>query len=274
MIERKFVAQKFKEFHIKQYIKSQLNKVGLSDVKVQRTSLGEKIIISANRPGLVVGRGGGVIQKLTRDMKDVFKLENPQIEIEEIKDVNFDADVIAEYIVTQLERFGSQRFKGIGHKVMTRVMDAGALGIEILISGKVPSSRAKSWRFAMGYMKKCGDVAITGVNSSITYANLKTGIIGIQVKIMPPTTILPDDIKILDKSLMVQEVKTEQPKKEENKVVTKKRTTKKEGTNNTEEKKPREKKATTRKTSPKKATNKTEEEKSSKPKENIVEDER
>ncbi len=194
MIERKFVAQNFKEFQIKEYIKKELSRVGLSNVKLQRTSLGEKIIISASRPGLVVGRGGATIQRLTRELRAKFKLENPQIEIEEITDISMDSGVIAEMIVNQLERFGTQRFKGIGHKTLESVMRGGALGVEILISGKIPSSRAKTWRFVDGYMKKCGDLAITGVSTAKEFAKLKTGIVGVQVRIMPGTTVLPDQI--------------------------------------------------------------------------------
>lgn len=194
MIERKIVSQNFKEFQIKKYIKDTLNKVGLSGVKLQRTSMGEKVIIKASRPGLVVGRGGSTIQKLTKDLKVKFKLENPQIEIEEIKDFNLDATVVAESIVSQLERFGTQRFKGVGYKAVSQVMGAGALGVEILISGKIPSSRSKTWRFTEGYMKKCGDIAISGVDTAKEFAELKTGVIGIQVRIMPATTVLPDKI--------------------------------------------------------------------------------
>lgn len=194
MIERKFITQNFKEFSIKDYVKKSLSRVGLSDVKLQRTSLGERLIVFASRPGLVVGRGGSTIQKLTKDLREKFELENPQIEIEEIKDFGLDATVVAEAIVSQLERFGTQRFKGIGHKMLESVMKAGALGVEILISGKIPSSRAKTWRFAEGYMKKCGDIAITGVDTAKEYANLKTGIVGVQVRIMPGSTKLPDQI--------------------------------------------------------------------------------
>ncbi len=194
MIERKFLAQNFKEFQIKEYIKKELSRVGLSNVKLQRTSLGEKIIIAASRPGLVVGRGGATIQRLTRDLRSIFKLENPQIEIEEISDFGLDAGVVAETIVNQLERFGTQRFKGIGHKTLEAIMRSGALGVEILISGKIPSSRSKTWRFADGYMKKCGDIAITGVNTAKEFAKLKTGVVGVQVRIMPGTTKLPDQI--------------------------------------------------------------------------------
>jgi small subunit ribosomal protein S3 len=194
MIERKFVSQTLRELEIKSFIKRDLSKVGLSSVSLQRTSLGERVIIRASRPGLIVGRGGATIQKLTRDLKEQFNLENPQIEIEEIKEFTLDSAVVAESIVSQLERFGSQRFKGIGHKTVESVMRAGALGVEILISGKIPSSRAKSWRFADGYMKKCGDLAVSGVDTFIDKAVLKTGVVGIQVRILPSTVVLPDKI--------------------------------------------------------------------------------
>lgn len=195
MIERKFVAQNFKEFQIKEFVKKSLSRVGLSDVKLKRTSLGERVIVSASRPGLVVGRGGSNIQGLTKELKNRFDLENPQIEIEEIKDFNSNAAVIAEMIVNQLERFGTRRFKGIGHKSIDAIMRAGALGVEILISGKIPSSRSKTWRFADGYMKKCGDLAITGVDTAVETANLKTGAVGVQVRIIPGNIRLPDQVE-------------------------------------------------------------------------------
>jgi small subunit ribosomal protein S3 len=247
MIERKFVAANIKEHRVKEYVAKSLSRVGLSDVKLQRTPLGEKIIISASRPGLVVGRAGANITKLTEDLKKKFKLENPQIEIEEITEAGLDASIIAESIANTLERFGSARFKGVGHKSMTQVMNAGALGVEILISGKVPSTRAKTWRFYQGYLKKCGDIAITGINKAEAVAKLKTGIVGVKVRIMPPTTKLPDSIELKEeKETIVEEVKEpakEEKKKEEKKTIpkkpvrkaapkhtTKKRTTKKKTT--------------------------------------------
>lgn len=198
MIERKFVAQNKKEFQIKEYIAATVGKAGLSNVKLQRTPLGEKILISASRPGLIVGRAGSNITRLTHELKAKFDLENPQIEIEEVHDPNLDPSIIAESIVGSLERFGPARFKGIGHKAMSEVMAAGAFGVEIAISGKIPSSRAKSWRFYQGYLKKCGDIVESGISKAYATANLKTGVIGVQVRIMPPTTVLPDKITILD----------------------------------------------------------------------------
>ncbi len=207
MIERKFVAQKIKEFQIQEYITQNLENVGHSHTKMVKTPLGEKIIIYASRPGLIVGRKGQNIKQLTRTLKKRFDLENPQIEISEVENPNLDAHIVAEKIVDALERFGSEKFKAICHKIMTDVMKAGALGIEIVVSGKVPSARAKSWRFYSGYLKKCGDIA-SDVRKADVQAQLKTGVIGVKIKIMPPDIKLPDNIKLVEqKETKVEEVK-------------------------------------------------------------------
>ncbi len=194
MIERKFVAENLKEFQIEEYMRSILGKAGISYIKLQRTPLGEKILVCASRPGIIVGKSGSNIAKLTKDLKERFHLDNPQIELLEAENPMTDANIVAESIANSLERFGTARFKGIGHKAMSDIMNAGARGVEILISGKVPSSRAKTWRFYMGYLKKSGDVAVSGVHAAYAQAKLKTGIVGVQVRIMPSTTALPDDV--------------------------------------------------------------------------------
>lgn len=247
MIERKIVAQKKKEFEIEEFISKNMKNIGHSHTKVQRNPLGEKIVVSALRPGLVVGQKGQNIKKLTMDLKKKFDLSNPQIEISEVEEVNLDANIVADRISSALEKFGSVRFKAIGHKIMGDVMNAGALGVEIIISGKIPSSRAKSWRFYQGYLKKCGDISLSGVNKAYAGAKLKTGIVGIKVSIMPPTIKLPDKIELLkEKEEVLEEIEEgkDEKKKEEGKEQEKeekgeeKRAEKGEG----EEKKDKEKK--------------------------------
>jgi len=205
MIERKFIAQKIKEFQIQEYIGQNLKNVGHSHTKMIKTPLGEKIIIYASRPGLIVGRKGQNIKELTKTLKKRFGLENPQIEISEVQDINLDANIVAERITDSLERFGAQKFKAIGHKVMGDIMGSGALGVEIIVSGKIPSSRAKSWRFYSGYLKKCGDIALVGVRKAHSQAKLKTGTVGIRVSIMPSGTRLPDKVEFIEEK--IEEVK-------------------------------------------------------------------
>ncbi len=204
MIERKFVAENLKEYQIQEFISESLKNVGHSHTKLIRTPMGEKIVIYASRPGLVVGRKGENIKKLTNALKKKYSLENPQIEIAEVEQPGLDAQIVAERIASTLERFGIQKFKAIGHKTMQDVMAAGALGIEIKMSGKIPSARAKTWRFYSGYLKKCGNVALVGVRRAKTFARLKPGVVGIQVAIMPPDINLPDDITIEEKNEVIQ----------------------------------------------------------------------
>lgn len=235
MIEKKFVAEKFNEYQIQEYVSSILKNVGHSATKLIKTPLGEKIVIYASRPGLVVGRKGENIKKLTNTLKKKFHLENPQIEISEVENPLLDANIVAERIASTIERFGIQKFKAIGHKTMQDVINAGGLGIEIRLSGKIPSSRAKSWRFYTGYLKKCGELAIEGVKRAHASAQLKSGTIGIKVRIMPPDLKLPDDIelskealnesheekKIEEKIDKSQEAKEEKPKRGRKKKETK-----------------------------------------------------
>ncbi len=197
MIERKFVAENLKEYQIEEYLRGVIGKAGLSYIKLQRTPLGEKIIICSSRPGIIVGKSGSNIARLTKELKEKFGLENPQLELVEADNAFSDANIVAESIANSLERFGTARFKGIGHKAITDVMASGARGVEILISGRIPSSRAKTWRFYLGNLKKSGDIAVSGVNKAYSTAKLKTGVVGVQVRIMPATTRLPDDMEYI-----------------------------------------------------------------------------
>ncbi|MBI3036234.1 30S ribosomal protein S3 [Candidatus Woesearchaeota archaeon] len=198
MIEREFVEQKKKEFQIQEFVSETLKNAGHSHTKLQRTPLGEKVVIYTSRPGLIVGRKGQTISKLTEVLKRKFGLENPQVEIAEVPNPLLDSRIVAERIASELERFGANRFKGIMHKAAEDVVAGGAVGVEIRLSGKLPGARAKSWRVAVGYLRKCGDAAMTFVDKKIISAQLKPGIIGIQVRIMPPGLVMPDEIRLAD----------------------------------------------------------------------------
>ncbi len=195
MEERNIIEFKKKEFEIKEYIKSILEKGKISKVRIEYTPIGEKIIISTHKPGLVIGRRGERIEELTRTLKTKFKFENPVIEIEEIKKPEFDAQIIADEIALALEKIGALKFKVISYKTLQKIMNAGALGVEIVLSGKLPGARAKTWRFAQGFLKKVGDSAKV-VERAKSIAQTKPGVIGVKVSILPPNAILSDKINV------------------------------------------------------------------------------
>jgi small subunit ribosomal protein S3 len=195
MEERATVKFKKDEFAIKEHIKSILGKGKISKVRIEYTPIGEKVIVSTNKPGLVIGRRGEKIDELTNILKTKFKLENPRIEIDEIKQPEFDAQIVADEIALGLERLGPLKFKVIAYRSLQRIMDAGALGAEIVLGGKLPSSRAKSWRFAQGYLKKIGDSAKV-VDRAKAVAQTRPGTVGVKVSILSPYAILKDKVVI------------------------------------------------------------------------------
>ena len=249
MIERKLVQEKIKEFQIREYIQKKMAGAEISSIFVKKTPLGDKITIASSKPGMIVGKKGANIFDLTTDLKQKFSLENPQIEINEVGNPFLDANIVADMIVRDFENFGSMRFKQIGNRTVDNIMRAGALGVEIKLSGKIPSARAKAWRFYSGYLKKSGEAAAVGIRSSIKGANLKAGTIGVQVMIMPPELELPDRIFLKeDLPAQAQQQKPGQAQKEEKKEekkaeqVQKEEKTEEKKAEQAEEKKPEEKK--------------------------------
>ena len=195
MEERNIIKFKKEEFAVREYVRNSLGKGKVSRVKIEYTPVGEKIIISTNRPGLIIGRGGEKIDELTRVLKGRFNLENPHIEIDEIRNPEFDAQIVADEIALSIERLGPIKFKVIAYKALQRIMGAGALGAEIRLSGKLPGARAKTWRFAQGYLKKTGDSAKV-VDKSQATSQTRPGTVGVKVSILAPDAILTDKINI------------------------------------------------------------------------------
>ena len=214
MIEKKVLNKKVREFQIKEYIAEKLNKPGYSHTEMQITPLGERIIVYTSKPGLIVGRKGENIHALTDVLKKDFGLENPQIEVSEISNPDLNPHSVAKHIAHTFERFGPSRFKFMGHKLLQVILNAGATGAEIIISGRgVPGSRSKSWRFKKGHLKKSGDVAESLIKKGFAVANLKSGSVGIKVSILTPDIRLPDEI-IFIKEETKEDVKAEKIKEE------------------------------------------------------------
>lgn len=195
MEEKKTIRFKKDEFEIKEFIKKSLGKGKVSKVKISYTPVGEKITVSTHKPGLIIGRKGEKISELTQFLKTKFKLENPHIEIDEIQTPEFDAQIMADEIALGLERLGPIKFKVLAYKALQKIMNAGAWGVEIRLNGKLPSSRAKQWRFAQGYLKKTGHAAKV-VDRAQSRAETKPGTVGVKVSILSPGAKLVDRINV------------------------------------------------------------------------------
>ncbi len=191
MIERKFVDYGKTKVMLDRYLKDRLSRAGYAGVDIQKTPLVTRIIIKVERPGLVIGRKGRSIKELTDDIEEKFGLQNVQIKVEEISVPELDAVVMANRIARSLEK--GLHFRKVMNWAADRIMKAGALGCEIVISGKLvgKGGMARRERVAVGYLKKAGEPA-KQVRVAHAQALKKAGIIGVTVRIAPPDMELPE----------------------------------------------------------------------------------
>ncbi len=205
MIEKKIIALKKDELSIREFIKESLGKGKVSGIKIERTPIGERIIVVTSRPGGIIGKRGENIQILTENLKEKFKFQNPKVEISEVLKPEFDAQTVADQIAMSIERFGTNSFKIIAYKALERAKNSGALGCEIVLSGKLPGEKARSWRFSFGYLKKTGESAEL-VSRAKAFALTKPGITGVKVAILSPDVFIPDKITINTENVLAESV--------------------------------------------------------------------
>lgn len=205
-VVKHFITESIKRTEIDEFLQKKLDRAGYGGVTISKTPLGTHIVIYAMRPGLVIGRGGETIRELAGVLEEKFKVPNPQISVSEIEIPELNAYVVASRVASALQR--GVHFRRAGFWSLNQVMEAGALGAEIVISGKLRTERARFEKFRAGYLVKCGDPSLKYMQKAVAHVQLKPGIFGIRVRIMPPDTVFPDKIRIID-SLPPEEEKPE-----------------------------------------------------------------
>jgi small subunit ribosomal protein S3 len=191
-----FVSESLKRTEIDEFLQKRIDRAGYGGVAISKTPLGTHIVIYAMRPGLVIGRGGETIRELASLLEGEFKVPNPQISVSEIEIPELNAYVVASKVASALQR--GVHFRRAGFWALNQVMEAGALGVEIIISGKLRTERARFEKFRSGYLPKCGEPSLRYLRKAEVHVQLKPGIFGIRVRIMPPDAKFPDRIQIAE----------------------------------------------------------------------------
>ncbi len=195
-IVRHFVSESLKKAEINEFLRNEFEKAGYGGVDIAKTPLGTHIVVYAMRPGIIIGRGGETIKGLATVLEQQFKLPNPQISVAEIEVPELNAYVIASRVTSALKR--GVHFRRSGFWALQQVMEAGALGAEIIISGKLRTERARFEKFRDGYLPKSGDPALKYLRKAELHVQLKPGIFGVKVRIMPPEAMFPDKVEITE----------------------------------------------------------------------------
>jgi small subunit ribosomal protein S3 len=202
-----FIDESVKKAEIDEFLRKEFEKAGYGGVSITKTPLGTHIVIHTMRPGLVIGRGGETIRELAKVLEEKFQLSNPQISVAEIEIPELNAYVVASRITSALKR--GVHYRRAGFWALNQVMEAGALGAEIIISGKLRTDRARYEKFRAGYIPKSGDPPMKYTRKAELQVQLKPGILGVKVRIMPPEAKFPDQVHIVEESAEEEEEEAE-----------------------------------------------------------------
>jgi len=205
-VVKHFIGESVKKAEIDEFLRNEFEKAGYGGVGITKTPLGTHIVIYAMRPGLVIGRGGETIRELAKVLEEKFQLSNPQISVAEIEIPELNAYVVASRVTSALKR--GVHFRRAGFWALNQVMEAGALGAEIIISGKLRTDRARYEKFRAGYIPKSGDPPMKYTRKAELQVQLKPGILGVKVRIMPPEAKFPDQVQIVEESAEEEEAET------------------------------------------------------------------
>ncbi|MBX0294880.1 30S ribosomal protein S3 [Haloarcula nitratireducens] len=194
--EQQFIEDGLQRTQIDEFFADELGRAGYGGMDVAKTPMGTQIVLKAEKPGMVIGKGGKNIRKITTELEDRFDLDDPQIDVQEVDEPDLNARIVADRLGNALER--GWYFRKAGHTTIDRIMEAGAKGAEIVLSGKVTGARSRVEKFNRGYIKHNGEPAEDIVDSGVGVAVMKLGTIGVRVKIIPPNAELPDDFEIYE----------------------------------------------------------------------------
>lgn len=189
-----FIAGFVKKVEIDEFLEQKLERAGYGGADITKTPLGTRVTIYAMKPGIVIGRGGESIKDLAKILEEKFGLTNPQIAVAEIEFPEFNPHIMATRITSALQR--GIHFRRAGYWALTRIMSAGALGVEITIRGKLTTERSRYEKYRAGYLLKTGEPALKNLREAVAHVKLKPGLIGVKVRILPPKVELPDRVSI------------------------------------------------------------------------------
>ncbi|OGS48127.1 MAG: 30S ribosomal protein S3 [Euryarchaeota archaeon RBG_16_68_13] len=192
--DRRIIAESVRRVLLKEYLMSETKRAGFGGLDIQRTPMGTRVTLLAERPGLVIGRKGGAIKSLTEAVERNFKFDNPQIEVQEVERPALNAQIMAEKLSNALER--GWHFRRAGHSTVRRIMEAGAKGCLVVVAGKLTGQRHRREKFKAGHIKYCGEPRNLWMDRGFAVAKLKPGVIGVTVEIMNPRAVLPDEITV------------------------------------------------------------------------------
>ena len=194
---RRIIDRNVERHLVKEFLMNNTKKAGFGGLDIRRTPQGTEVTLKAERPGMVIGRKGRIINELQRRLDDEFAIQNPRLKVDEVEKPALNAQIMAEKLASALER--GWYFRRAGHSTALNIMEAGAKGVIVILNGKITGARHRTQKFIAGHIKYCGETALEHMDRGFSTAIKKLGTIGCSVAIMRPGTKLPHEITVYGK---------------------------------------------------------------------------
>ena len=175
---------------LKDYLRAKIKDAGFANAEVSKTPTGTRIVLHVTRPGIVIGRKGTGIKELTEKLETDFGMKNPQIAVEEITKPELSPEVMCNRMASHLER--GTAFRRATMWTIQQIMEGGAMGVEITISGKLRGDRSAFEKHAKGILPRAGHHADVIVSEDIAHVETAMGLIGVRIRIAQKEKLIPE----------------------------------------------------------------------------------
>ena len=175
---------------LKDYLRKQIKDAGFSHAEISKTPTGTRVALHVTRPGIVIGRKGSGIRELTERLEKDFGLKNPQISVNEIEKPDLSPSVMCNRMASHLER--GTAFRRATMWTMKQIMESGAMGVQITISGKLRGDRSAFEKHVAGILPRAGHHAEVIVDEDIAHVKTAMGLIGIRIRIANKEKLIPE----------------------------------------------------------------------------------
>ena len=200
------------------YLKKSVKDAGFSNVDISKTPVGTRITLFVTRPGIVIGRKGVGIRELTEILEKQFGLKNPQISVEEVKKPELSPSVMCNRMAAHIER--GTAFRRATFWTLQQIMESGAMGVQITISGKLRGDRSAFEKHTQGILPRAGEHAKNIVDEDVVHVKTPMGLIGIRIRIAQKDKVVSEfKLKVETKAEKV-ETETEKVETETEKIKT------------------------------------------------------
>ena len=198
---------------INDFLREKIKDSGFSNVEISKNPTGTRVTLYVTRPGIVIGRKGTGIKELTELLEKKFGLKNPQVAVEEIQKPELSPNVMCNRMASHLER--GTAFRRATMWTMQQIMENGAMGTQITISGKLRGDRSAFEKHSAGILPRAGHHADVVVSEDIVHVETAMGLIGVRIRIAIKEKLIPEfELKGKSKEMLAKEAQVKQDEDE------------------------------------------------------------